>query len=105
MAECQWLGNNDSKQRPEMWGKQRSPVVFQQIITAQRGTQGAGKQRQTLRGHQNGGLICLITLKVRHSNTATAGSSKVCNKVYTAVLQFGTKRYRVSVALLLLFGC
>ena len=57
MTKCQWLGNNDSKQRPEVWGEQRLPVVFQQIITAQRGTQGL-ENRQTLRGQQNGGLIC-----------------------------------------------
>lgn len=66
---------------------------------------GAGKQADPQRTAEWGAHL-LITLRVRRSNTATAASSKVCNKVYTALLQFGAKRYRVSAAfLLLLFSC
>lgn len=58
MTECQWLGNNDSKQRPEVWGgREVAGYVLADHHSAERHT-GAGKQRQSLRGQQNGGLIC-----------------------------------------------
>lgn len=55
MTECQWLGNNDSKQRPEVWGEERLPVMFWQIITAQRGTQGLENKGRASEDSRMGG--------------------------------------------------